>query len=313
MAERYETRKTRSGHRYIVRRAGSRPLLLISALGVPLSVWSRFLSDPGHDFRIVVVENRCGDLFDGGMRSTERLDAHADDIAEVLEDPELREPLDVVSWCNGGRIGAQLGAKHPGHVKSMVFVSTTWRGIANVPAAPCAFEDSLEQIFVAIRKNPKLAVTLAGMVRKFVKAPDWDSLANDDVARARELCRMPAIENSTALLAPMQTPDRLINYSLRTAADEAFPIAGALGSLASAGIPVLLITGEHDNVISNSLALDALRASCGRVTHACVSGAGHYVHDLQYRYFRWLLESFLATGSNFRACARVQTDLRHAT
>lgn len=306
LATDYEEKHTGGGRRYFVRRQGSRPLLLINALGIPLTVWTQFLSDSSHDFQIILVESRCSDLATGGMQSDADLAVHADDIAAVLE-AEQPGATDVLAWCNGGRIAIDLLCRYAHPVRSLVLLSTTMRGVGGLPSYPSPFEDNLQEVFRTVLGNQGMAEPLAKMLRRYAKAPDWNALESDPVARAVALFRLPAQESSAALLSPMANGQFLLNYARRTAADEAYPIDAALAHLAARGLPVLLVTGDQDHVVSNDAICAVLRKFVGKAVHANVSGAGHYVHDLQYPYFRWLLRSFSATATLPGNTARVAT------
>lgn len=291
LGEQYDTRTTAGGRRYIIRRKGSRVLLLMNALGIPLGLWAKFLADETHDFRIVTVENRCGDLANGGMASDATLTQHADDILDVLEHEGIRD-LDVLAWCNSGRISVDLVTRGQLHVRSLVLLSPTFRGTRAGSREPSQFEERLQQIFETVAKNEALARPLVSMISRFAAPPDWDTLAGNPAARAAALFSMPAREHATAFLQPMSVPSFLANYGRRTAADEAYPMTEALERLAQSSVPVLLATGSHDSMVNNQATLTALR-SCGvPVIHAEISGAGHYVQDLQYPYFLWTLRNF---------------------
>lgn len=306
LAADYQEKCTGSGRRYFVRRQGGRPLLLINALGIPLTVWSRLLADPAHEFRIIVVENRCSDLIAGGMQSDVDLTRHADDIAAVL-DHEQAGTIDVLAWCNGGRIAIDLLRRHNPPVRSVVLLSTTLRGVMGVERYPSPFEDNLQEVFKTITANPAVAQPLAKMLRRYAKSPDWDAIGDDFSGRAAALFRLPAQESATALLSPMSSGQFLMNYARRTTADEAYPIDVALMQLAGRQLPILLITGDHDNVVSNQAICAALAKFLGKAMHANVSGAGHYVHDLQYPYFLWLVRAFTENATLSADAARVST------
>jgi pimeloyl-ACP methyl ester carboxylesterase len=159
------------------------------------------------------------------------------------------------------------------------------------PGSP--FEDRLEQIFNTVKKTPALATPLVKMISRIAQPPDWDGLAADPVGRAKALFSLPSQETAAAFLIPMSTAPFLLNYAHRTAADEAYPMSKTLGALATTDIPVFLITGSHDTMVSNQATCAALCKSGVRHIHAEVSGAGHYIQDLQYPYFLWLLKGFL--------------------
>ncbi|MBZ5521884.1 MAG: alpha/beta hydrolase [Acidobacteriia bacterium] len=305
----YDEHRTASGRRYLVSRRGTQPLLVISALGIPIAIWKKLLSDTSHDFRIVTVENRCGDLISGGMDSDVDLTRHADDIAEVL-DQEQPGPLHVLGWCNGGRIAIDLVTRGRYNIRSLTLLSPTLRGTENASKPGSPFEDRLQQIFATITRNQALAMPLVKMLARFTQPPDWDGLAGNASARAAALFALPSRESAATFLVPMSTPPLLINYARRTAADEAYPMADTLRRLGTAGIPVLLISGSHDSMVSNQATCTALANGGVAVTHAQVAGAGHYIQDLQYPYFLWLLRSFADNHNLPNAALRV--DIQHS-
>ncbi|HEX7288651.1 MAG TPA: alpha/beta hydrolase [Candidatus Angelobacter sp.] len=288
----YDDRRTPGGRRYVIRRQGDQPLLIVNALGIPLHMWNKLLADASHDFRVIAVENRCGDLFAGGMQSDAALTQHAEDISDVL-DHERLESFHVLGWCNGGRIAIDLVTRCSHKVLSLTLLSPTLRGAEKHSQLGSPFEDRLEQIFTTVKKSPALATPLVKMISRFTQAPDWDGLATDPVGRAKALFALPAQETAAAFLMPMSTPPFLLNYAHRTAADEAYSMSTTLRALAASGIPVLLITGSHDTMVSNQATCAALCNAGVRPIHAEVSGAGHYIQDLQYPYFLWLLKGFL--------------------
>jgi pimeloyl-ACP methyl ester carboxylesterase len=292
LAHCYTRHTASSGRAYFVRNAGTTPLLLVSALGVPLSMWSLLLGDDSHDLKIIVCESRCGDVLAGGMRSDASLTQHSEDLKQVLDEAEI-EKTHVLAWCNGGRIAVDLAARWPTRVLSLTLHGTTMKGITGIPNGRSPFEDSLQQIFNNVLANPALGKPLVSMIAGFSKLPDWDSLQQDGVKRAAAFLPLPAREHSTDLLAPMSTAEGLSNYARRTAADEAHPLAESLRTIRSDRIPVMAILGEQDAVVNNDCIRFAIRAYAGDVTEVVVRGAGHYSHDLQYRYFRWALTNFV--------------------
>jgi hypothetical protein len=84
--------------------------------------------------------------------------------------------------------------------------------------------------------------------------------------------------------------DTLVHYSRRVMFDAAYPAGSKLASLA---VRVMVVTGAHDHIASDSVTQKAISAITPVAAFANVTGAGHYIADLQYPYLRWLLESFL--------------------
>ena len=67
----------------------------------------------------------------------------------------------------------------------------------------------------------------------------------------------------------------------------------------------MVITGNDDHIASDAAATELLAATRVRNTRIRVAAAGHYIQDLQYRYLRTLLESFLVERSEPRPLARI--------
>lgn len=304
LADGYDERQTATGRKYVIGRRGDQPLVIVNALGIPLKIWNRLLEDSSDRFRIIVVENRCGDLFSGGMSSDVPLTQHAEDISEVLASEHL-DGIHILGWCNGGRIAIELANKCRSNVRSLTLLSPTLRAAGEKTQPGSIFEDRLEQIFTTVKKTPALAAPLVNMISRFSQPPDWEGLASDASARAKALFALPALEIASAFLIPMSTPPFLLNYAKRTAADEAYPIGESVRSLAKSNIPALLITGSHDSMVSNRETCALLESAGLNGIHAEISGAGHYIQDLQYPYFSWLLKSFIEQSAIIGKALRV--------
>ncbi len=301
----YDERRTPAGTRYFIGRQGDRPLVLVNACGIPLAVWSKLLGDRSHGLRIIVVESRTADIIDGGMRAYADLTVDADDLAAALDHAAV-DRVDVLGWCSGGKLAIELANRRPERIRSLVLLSITLRGIRGVERQPNAFEDNMGQIFSVVSQRPAMARIFAKNFQQQEQAQfvDWDGLADDPARRAATLFGMPAKEHASALIAPMLQPDFLANYGRRMTFDEAYPIDEVLSRL---NLPVLAISGDHDTVVDNALTCKGLTRWGPPAVHARVKGSGHYVHDLQYPYFRSILTEFLA-GREPAGSARVEVE-----
>jgi pimeloyl-ACP methyl ester carboxylesterase len=80
----------------------------------------------------------------------------------------------------------------------------------------------------------------------------------------------------------------------------------ALGKLETR---TMVIMGSDDSIVSNQLVLAAMKQICRNPIPAVVlRGSGHYIHDLQYHYFRWLLTEFLGSGRLPEKAARISVE-----
>jgi pimeloyl-ACP methyl ester carboxylesterase len=83
-------------------------------------------------------------------------------------------------------------------------------------------------------------------------------------------------------------------------------MAEALGRL---NTRTLVIMGSDDNIVSNALVRLAMNQLCQSVImNVVLEGGGHYIQDLQYHYFRWLLTEFLQKRRSPTRTARVSVE-----
>jgi len=268
-----------SGTDYIRRKAGERWLLVVNAIGVPLSLWSRLIGDPRHEDRVLAVAPSAGDLLQGGMAAEGGVDADVERIRRVL-DAEKVDRLTVVGWCSGGRIAVELAAREPDRVDLLVLASCSFRGAGTDEPAPTRFEEDAGEIFAGVRRSPATAGFLSNMLVQ-------SQGATPETSDAAALFRLPRKEHGKGLTAPFASAEALVAYSNRLAADRGHATAEALARVRA---PIMAVGGPHDHIISNAATLAVLKAGETAVAAIGISGAGHYAHDLQYPYFRMILD-----------------------
>ena len=299
LADDYDERRTATGQRYFLRRSGTKPLLLVSALGVPLDIWWRLLSDADHDLNVIVAESPCGDMFAGGMARYLEVGDEADGLAAILR-AESVGPVTVLGWCSGAKIAIDLAGRYPDRVSSLVLLAPSLTGIPGIAPEFSPFEKDFRWLGDAIAKRPSLAASLAKTFAE-PRSVNWGA---DVEQRAATLFGLPAQECGSALTVPMSEPDSLITLMRRVAADDAYPTDKILSRL---DIPILAIMGQHDRVIHPPFASLVLRTQAPSASQLFLTGSGHYIHDLQYHYFRFLLTEFINTGRAAPPSARIST------
>jgi pimeloyl-ACP methyl ester carboxylesterase len=305
LTRQYTKRQTLGGVSYYVRNAGSHPLLFINATGTPVSVWNRFFADKDHNFKIILPERRGSDLFRGGLQQHVPINADSADLAAIL-DAESLAHVDVLAWCNGARVAVDLANCWPRQVSSLVLLGPMLKGVQGGPSRMSSFERDLQPLLAAVSREPSLARFLSQIIARQSAPPVWDRWTNAPGIRARTLFAMPAREHADAMIAMLTDPQSLINIARRVGSDESYPMAQALGSLQPR---TLLIMGSDDNIVSNELVSSAMKQICHNATFkAVINGSGHYIHDLQYHYFRWLLQEFLEEHHPPRQTARISVE-----
>lgn len=297
----YSERQAAPGVHYYVRTDGTRPLLLINPTGIPVTLWKHFLEDSAHDFKIILPRRRGTNPFIGGLQEDVDAQTESADLALIL-DSELGSPVDVVAWCNGARVALELANARTRQISSMVLIGPMLKGIRGVAPAPSTFELDLQPLLDAVIKRPALAPVYSKAISQ-TTAPDWSRWRDDPVSRAQALFVLPARDHACDMIAPLTDPLSFVNIARRVASDETYPTAEALRNLKTRSMVIL---GSDDNVVNNALIVGALKHLCDTmVVSAIVQSSGHYIHDLQYHYFRWLLTEFLKNHRRPSASARV--------
>lgn len=301
----YDEAQSPAGIRYLVRRTGNRPLLLINACGIPLGVWSKFLGDADHDFRIIAVECRGQNIPAGGIRHESDLAGDAADIMSVLDHADAG-PADVLAWCDGGRVAIELARSRPAAIRSLVFLSVSLRGTEALAQAATPHESNFEKVIAALAQRPALAPAFAKMLGQQLLGIDWEGFSDDPEGRADALLRLPAQAHEAFIRVPLSDDVFLLNHGKRARSDVSYPVDAAIRALGDR--PVMMIAGDRDHIANNAVARAALAASVRNGVFAQIEGAGHYSFDLQYPYFRLALTEFLARGRPPPQTARLKVE-----
>lgn len=305
LAHQYTKRQTAGGVCYYVRNRGSRPLLLINATGAPVSIWGRFLGDPTHDFQIILPQRRGSDLFRGGLQQQVDIRTDSRDLAAIL-DAESLQQTDILAWCNGARVAVDLANCRAQQLSSMVLLGPMLKGVKGVTACPSTFERDLQPLLDAVSKDSSLAPFLAQVIAKQPGSPEWGRWMNAPASRAQALFAMPAKEHADAMIAMLTDAQSFINIARRVASDESYPMNDALRKLPTR---TLVIMGSDDNIAGNQLALSAMKQMChNAISMVTLKDSGHYIQDLQYHYFRWLLTEFLENHRAPQGTARLKVE-----
>ncbi|EPP1032846.1 alpha/beta fold hydrolase [Cronobacter turicensis] len=274
----FDRHETARGAVYVSKRQGT-PLVVTGALGIPLEAWQRLVADP-QGWRLILPELPCGTLLEGGMRSAADVHEYADIIGTQLAALALPARPWLLGWCNGGRIALELARRLRERVEGVFLLCPTLRD-ASAPDDGSAYENKLQQLFNLVLGNPKAAPSVAMMAGKLLAAPDTSRLTGAEYLAA--LGGLPRRSMAGALSVPMQDADSLLNYARRTAKDEAFARGRDYRHLP---MPVYLIQGVDDPVVSNSQARRWLSEQLTAFETFQITGAGHVPQDLQ---FPWLM------------------------
>jgi len=297
----YDLRATSAGAGYYIRKEGRRPVLLINATGLPIEVWRRILGDAAHDFRLIVPIRRHGDLFLGGIAQHVSLEQEASDLISII-DAEAIDAVHILAWCNGARLAVEAAGQLGRRAASLTLIAPMFKGIADLPPSPTPYLRDLQAILDAVAQAPKAAAIFAARIAETARPMDWSKVSPADARQREEIFRLPSRRHLEQLIKPLMSAESLVNVAQRVASDERHPTLDRLSRLKT---PVMVILGSHDGIVSNQTTIDALRkAQCPSAT-LLLRGAGHDLHDLQYRYLRFAFSHFLDKRRGPRPMARL--------
>jgi len=186
----------------------------------------------------------------------------------------------------------------------MVLLGPMLKGIQGVTPSPSNFERDLQPLLDAVSKDPSLASFFS---KEIVRRPLTDWAGGSMLHRPRQaLFALAAKDHADATVAMLTDPQSFINIARRVASDESYPMGQALGKLQTR---TMVIQGSDDNIVSNELVSSAMKQMChNSITKVVLKGSGHYIHDLQYHYFRWLLAEFLEKRQSPQGTARISVE-----
>lgn len=288
----YKERKSSSGARYFVRCRGRQPLVLINASGIPAASWIHLLADETDHFRILLCESRASDLFAGGLHTDATAEMDAADAAFAVQQ-EGFDKVDVLAWCNGHLAAIELTEKIA--VDSVVLLSPSF--FTCDARSATVYARKLLGLLDVVRREPQMTSALC----KFTLA-QVHATAEDPGKSGMHVWSLPDRSRVFEIASPMSTAPSLTRYASRLASDAIYPLRQKLAKLTNR---LMVITGNDDHIADDVTATELLAATRVKNTRIRMAAAGHYIQDLQYRYLRTLLESFLVDRSEPRSLARI--------
>ena len=292
LRDNYEERKLKSGARYFVRCRGRQPLVLINASGIPAALWIHLLADETDHFRILMCESRASDLFVGGLHTNATVEMDAADAALAVQQ-EGFDKVDVLAWCNGHLTAIELTQKIA--VDSVVLLAPSF--FTSDERLATVYGRKILGMLDVVRREPEMTSALC----KFTLA-QVNASAEDPGKSGLHVWSLPDRSRVFEIASPMSTTPSLTRYASRLASDAIYPLRQKLAKLTNR---LMVITGNDDHIASDVAATELLAATRVKNTRIRMAAAGHYIQDLQYRYLRTLLESFLVDRSEPRPLARI--------
>jgi pimeloyl-ACP methyl ester carboxylesterase len=299
LSDSYSVETSRNGNRFILAKHGGTPLLIVSAIGTPLRIWSKLLDDRSTGLRCLVVESRGTSLIDGGTPRASNLYEDAADIRQVLEENALAG-VHVLAWCSGARTGIELARICPERIASLTLLSPSFHGALDAETYPSPFEDNLATVYSIVRENPEAGKALLNSLT----TPRPAAERSDPSEYAHEVLLSPPHAYVRSLLGFLSTIDQFHNYMERLSGDSAYDVHAAI---AEATCPLYLVAGTHDAATNVHVARHLLTRSRASTPRIEICGGGHHLCLLQYSHFIYTLRSLIC-GSMPVSTARLSVE-----
>jgi pimeloyl-ACP methyl ester carboxylesterase len=300
----FSVKTTRHGVCYVLSHGSGPVVAIISAVGMPLSIWFQLLADRAANRRYLIVQSRSGPLFEGGTPGKSSLMDDVSDFMDVINEERL-DQVAIIAWCSGSRAAAELARAEPDRVSSLLFLAPTFYGAVDKIEYPSSFEDTLREIHRDLSVDPGRGRMLLHYLTDGANAVDTAMSKEDPREKASAVLQLPPLGIVQQLSLPMSSLEDLDNYMYRIGSDEQYDVMAAIDGLRC---QVLLLTGTHDTFTNSGAARAVLANSRQSVIHATLMGAGHHIQYLQYPYFRYVLDSFLS-GTKPMPTARLKVEV----
>lgn len=227
---------------------GTGPVLLL-VHGFPLDhqMWRHQLDGLSADYRLIVPDLRGfgQSSVTPGVVTMQRF---ANDLAALLNELEVREPVTLCGLSMGGYIAWQFAQHHRQRLAKLVLCDT--RAAADTAEAAKGRLDNAQKV---LAEGPQAIVD--GMIAKLF-APQTVAQQPDTVKGQREIMLSTKPEGIAAALRGMAERE---DFS---------------GRLAEFDLPTLVICGEHDAIIPPE-EMRSIATGLPRGTFALIAEAGH--------------------------------------
>lgn len=218
--------------------------------GFPLSrsLWEHQVGSIGSEYRLILPDLR-GHGQSAAPEGVYTMDTMADDVLELLDVLQLREPVVLGGHSMGGYVALSLMERFPERFRALILVST--RAEADSPEVAVAREDLIRQIEGVGDVRPVVDAMLPRLLSAKTKTE-----RPDVVARVRSMMEKTAPRGVIGALRGMAArPDRT-------------------AVLSRINVPTLVISGA-DDVISPPAVGESLSGAIPGARRVLINGAGH--------------------------------------
>lgn len=231
----------------VVERGSGPVLLLVHGFPLDHQMWRHQLDALASDYRVIAPDLRGfgQSTVTPGVVTMQRF---ANDLAALLDELKVREPITLCGLSMGGYIAWQFAQQHRQRLAKLVLCDT--KAVADTAEGAKARLENAQKV---LAEGPQAIVD--GMIAKLF-APQTASQQPDLVKGQREIILSTMPEGMAAALRGMAEREDVS------------------GRLAEFDLPTLVLCGEHD-AISPLEEMRAIAAGLPRATFAPIAEAGH--------------------------------------
>jgi pimeloyl-ACP methyl ester carboxylesterase len=267
-----ETGRDGQRFRYASIGAGDDTLVLLNALGQESIFLFRLMEQLRRRYRVLLWDPRGLDETDGSMTIPD----HASDLAAILEEEGI-DRCHLIAWCTGPKVAVEFGIRHPGRVRSMVFLNSTAKCAGSPSELDTPYERNFESLCRVLEQRPAMAQSVMNSLTASLGDEDADLLNDTDEqdASAAVLASMNR-DLRKHVLRPFRNPESVIRYVKQLIDFWNYDLRETAGRI---DVPVLLFSSEYDRVAAPQASEWIARSfPRSRLLHA--QGATHYfLHD----------------------------------
>jgi pimeloyl-ACP methyl ester carboxylesterase len=238
-------------------------VIIVNAIGMGLSYWTRLIDRLTGDHRVVIWQLRTTT----GQGQLATLDDHVGDIEAIVE-AVAEGPVHLVGWCSGPKLCLRYAVAHPDRVASMVFLAGTYGD----PSSETHYQKRLGTVFELLARSPGMTATVRGMLTDSASVAAGLSEQAGDFAQEPEILARADPGLQPALIAPYRSDESTLAYARQIRDFWSCPLDA---EARAAGSPTLVVSAEFDRIASPKLGLEIAKI-LPRARFAEMPGATHY-------------------------------------
>ncbi|WP_402873745.1 alpha/beta fold hydrolase [Paenibacillus illinoisensis] len=284
---------------YYIGGNGSKVILIMNAFGQSIHYWRMLIYHLVTDYKIIIWEPRGAHWKDGGLTKYSPIERHVDDIEEVLITENI-EKCYFLGWCTAPKVALQYYLKHSHRVKSLLFISGSFKGIPELKSFETNYEKNLEEISKLLEKQPgsesifqKSILSSLNKKTNIERKIDTDKCDDLHQDQFIEVFTSARTDVKTLIGGPFQELEKITPY-FKQLSD--FWLRDVKEIIHSAEIPLLFISGDCDQMAS-SRSSELLASISSQAVFVEVKRGNHFILTEQSDLIRSIIHNFIENST----------------